>query len=47
MRIVRCMGLIAHVNTAGIGMNDRQPGIVASQAPRQIPTLIPIQLSPA
>jgi len=36
--------LIAHVNPAGIGMNDRQSGVVAGQAPRQTPTLIPIQL---
>ena len=33
------MTLISYVNAAGIGVYDRQPGIVAGQAPPQIPAL--------
>jgi hypothetical protein len=37
------MTLIAHINSAGIGMDNGQAGIVASQTPPQIPPLLPIQ----
>jgi hypothetical protein len=36
---------VTHINTAGIGMYDRETGIVASQTPSQIPALLPVHLT--